>query len=149
MNKIYIFLAFITIPFFANSQTYKEAPPKTSRIHVKNNLTRDENFKLLGEILLENGWLINSKDKEFYTIRTDYKEFGKRKGRISLNFFIKDNEIIVSGKLFWPTVFRRTIESSFLIKKKGSDESPVLVSFEKMFDFALLIPHSNLEYQSE
>lgn len=76
-----------------------QAPKKAWKIIIKNNLSTDDNFALVGRILIENDYTIDKKDKEFGTIETaKSKIFKNRAGSYLLNISVKNNVITLTGK---------------------------------------------------
>lgn len=129
------------------------APKKTWKILVKNNLSADDNFALVGRTLAENDFTIDKKDKEFYTIKTANKEIGKSiSGTYFLTFIIKSNTIAVTGQyntglsLDFGSV--RSENEFEKIRNIGGRGSWPQKSFMKMHDFALLLG-SQVEYITE
>lgn len=135
-----------------NTQDLPEAPKKTYRILVKNNLSADENFTLVGRTLAENDFVIDVKDKEFYTIKTAPKNAWKNSGRYLLIFSIKNNLISVTGQanvdmnVGFGIGTRVGSEAAFNdIVNKGMKGSFYQVSFSRMQDFAMKLG-TELEY---
>ena len=56
---------------FAQNEIVVEVPKGTSKIILTNGLTKEENFKHVIDILLEQSHFIASKDSEFGTIKTE------------------------------------------------------------------------------
>lgn len=137
----------------SDSEIEYEAPKKAWKIIVKNNLTADENFTLVGQTLADNDFVIDKKDKEFYTIKTVPKEVRKRRSDVYfLTFSIKNNSIAITGQ------FNTNIslnlgyiqsESSYSkITNKGMSDSSYKNSFNAMHSFAFLLG-KDLEYVTE
>lgn len=76
----------------------QEIPKKAYKIIIKNTLTADENFNLVGRTLADNDFTIESKDKEFGMIKTGIKPNGRFSQTFFYTFAIKQNEIAISGQ---------------------------------------------------
>lgn len=148
-NILLICLVFIISE--AQSQSIEDAPKKTSKIIIKNNLTADDNYKIIGQTLLDNGYSIGLKDKEFYVMESGWAEV-KNIGAsyLILSFRIKDGTIELSGYLFCSmnglNPSGRPKDIGEIINNRGMKRSPLLLSFQQMFDFALLLPHNSFSY---
>ena len=120
-----------------------QAPKKAWKILIKNNLTADENFTLVGRTLADNDFTIEAKDKEFYTIKTAPREVGKISGRYFLSFSIRDKTISVTGQ---GTVDISLdlggvkAESAFgKIQNRGMQGLFDKIAFNRMQEFAMLL----------
>ena len=118
-----------------------EYPRKAYKIIVKNNLSADENYVLVGKTLLDNDWVIESKDKDFHTIKTAIREMYKsRTGSYFLNFTIKDKAIAIMGQCYVDLTMRigfvESTNASYKISYKGMDGNLNKNAFLKMADFA-------------
>jgi len=142
-----IILVILCLASFADNP---EAPKKARKILVKNDLSSDDNFALVGRTLADNEYVIDKKDKEFFTIKTLARDLGKkRRGIHYLYFVIKQGEISVTGKYYLDISFTPDMkidESSFeKITNSGMSGSPQKNAFLTMQDFALLLG-TNLKY---
>ena len=96
--KNLIFILFIFFNYSTFSKT-SDVPRLTYKIIIKNALTADENFNFVGRALIENDYQIETKDKDFYTIKSSPREIYKsRPGSYFLTFAVKNNEIDVTGQ---------------------------------------------------
>jgi len=150
MKSILTFvLILVSVSLFAQDDVYGPAekksdgpqvPKKTWKILIKTSLSADENFTLVGRTLADNDLQIETKDKEFYTIKTAPQEVGKAMGRYFLNFSIRDKVIAVTGQAnadISITVYGVKQETQFeKIINKGSRSSCMSLAFIKMNDFA-------------
>jgi len=116
-------------------------PKKAWKILIKNNLTADENFALVGRTLAENDFTIDTKDKEFFTIKSGTKDVGKVSGRYFFTFSVRDNVISVTGQTNSDVSLSfgyAKSESSFeKIANRGAKLSYIGISFARMNEFAL------------
>lgn len=115
-------------------------PKKTYKVLVKNELTADENFTLVGQTLTDNDFVIDVKDKEYKTIKTFPLSMDNTTRGLRLVFIIRDHEISVSGQATLATLsqpVKNRVGGAFLQK-----------CFNRMHDFALKLGN-NLEYIAE
>lgn len=145
-NLILIFVLAFNLSAFA------EAPKKAWKIVIKNTLTADENFALVGRTLADNDYTIESKDKEFFTIKTGPREVGKISGRYFLSFSIRDKAIAVTGQTNCDvsiSIYGAKSESSFeKISNRGARVSYMGYAFNHMNEFALKLG-SDVQYITE
>jgi len=128
-----------------------QAPKKTWKIIVHNNLSADANFTLVGRTLIDNNYTIQIKDKEFYSIQTAPTDVSKKlPGSHFLIFSIKDSTIAVTGKF----ILNMSIGFGYGVKSEpqyqkivnsGMKGSILKESFLKMYSFAKLLGN-NLTY---
>ena len=132
--------------------SFGQQPKKTWKIIVKNTLKADENFTLVGRTLIENDYFIDSKDKEFLTIKSGAREVGNVSGRYFLTIAVRDSMIYVTGQTnadISITMYGVKSESEFeKISNKGARVSCMNIAFNHMNDFALKLG-TNVEYVSE
>ena len=118
----------------------KLIPKKTYKILVKNELTADENFKLVGQTLTSNDFVVDVKDKEYRTIKTFPLSMDNTTRGLRLVFIIRDHEISVSGEATLATLsqpVKNRVGGAFLQK-----------CFNRMRDFVLKLGN-NLQYVAE
>lgn len=120
-----------------DSKSGNLAPKKTYEIVVKNELTADQNFTLVGQTLADNDFVIDVKDKEFKTIKTASKNLDNTARGLRLIFSIRDHEISITGQ--------GTVASFSQPVIMGQGGSFIQKCFAKMQEFAMKLG-SNLEY---
>ena len=130
-----------------------QAPKKTWKIIVHNNLSADANFTLVGRTLIDNNYTIQIKDKEFYSIQTAPTDVSKKlPGSHFLIFSIKDSTIAVTGKFILNMSIglygAKTEPGYSKISNFGMKGSIAKESFLKMYSFGKLLGN-NLTYISE
>jgi hypothetical protein len=115
----------------------------TSKIVLHNNLTKSENFQLIGENLVENDYQIDKANKDFWIISTVPKSLEKLNVIYLLNFVAKDSSISITGTFkINVTIKMNHVESEFSfdkIENKGMQGSPVKEAFLKMYAFACIL----------
>lgn len=85
--------------FFSLNCFGQDAPKGTNKIIIKDTLTADQNYTLIGRTLAENGYTIESKDKEFGIIKSGPKSALGTRTTYFLTFSIKDNGIVIAGQV--------------------------------------------------
>lgn len=151
--KIFILSSILILgstSLFAQNEIEVEIPKGTSKIILVNDLNKEENFKHVIDMLLEQSHFIAAKDMEYGTIKTEPKPI---KGMDCLYYFsirIKDETIIISGsfKLNMNINFG-LIESTAEytdIANKGMKGSPFRKSFELMHEFSKKLKYSQVKY---
>jgi hypothetical protein len=129
----------------------KEAPKKTWKIVVNNNLSADDNYKLIDNILTKKAIIVKARDNINNTMVISTKNNFKEKiVTYLLTLSVKDNSISVNGKystnIFVGPVYDVKSDKSFsVISNRGMKGSVSRETFAKMQAFALLLG-SNLEY---
>lgn len=148
--KNLFFVSFIFIFINSNGQGSDLAPFKTNKIIISNSLTADENFMTIGRALISQGYGIYSKDKDFMVMESDFIKLNGA-SYVYLKFIIKDSTIELTGKLVMSMYSAPSSHSvsGELVTNKGMRKSPLLLSFEKMLDFALLLPRKSMKYEGE
>jgi|1048.fasta_scaffold02612_2 hypothetical protein len=136
---------------FAQNEVVVEVPKGTSKIILTNDLNKEENFKHVIDILLEQSHFIASKDSEFGTIKTEARPI---KGLDCLYYFsirIKDQTIIISGSFkLNMNISLGMVESTGEytdIANKGMKGSPFRKSFEIMHEFSKKLKYSQVKYE--
>ena len=118
----------------------QEAPKKTFKLVVKNELTAEQNFNLVGRSLAESDFVIAVKDKEFNIITTSPKNLDNTARGLRLVFSIRDHEISVTGQA--------TVATLSQAVRKGQGGAFVQLCFTKMQEFTVKLG-PNLEYVTE
>ena len=150
-NLLITLLLVTTTHSFSQKTELKDVRKKVSTIILTNDLTKKNNLIYVIQSLLENGYTIYQHDKEFGTIKTDTNQIEGINGLYFLNIRVKNNEIIITGKL----TINMSIDlggvenhSSFSdILNKGMKGSADRKSFEYMFEFAQKLNFSKIEFE--
>lgn len=111
--------------------------------------TRAEAYDILINALLDDGYIIAEKDKEYYTIKTETKNAGL--ARYDLSFRIKEQDgkvyADISGRVHTMfTLYGVTHQSADPIENKGTEESANKVGFRAMEKYAHLLSHTTIQY---
>lgn len=144
--KYHLSFILITLTIICSAQDINSVPKNTTKIIVKNRLSKDENFQMVGVALINNGYRIKTKDKDFYTIETEFSQTKRPDWRVSFMFIISDSAITITGRLFVTSLDRSPDNSSALVNR-GMNGSAFKVGFEKMFGFAKLLSYVEFEYE--
>jgi hypothetical protein len=136
---------------FAQNEVGVEVPKGTSKIILTNDLNKEENFKHVIDMLLEQSHFIAAKDSEFGTIKTEARPI---KGLDCLYYFsirIKDQTIILTGSFkLNMNISLGMVESTGEytdIANKGMKGSPFRKSFEIMHEFSKKLKYSQVKYE--
>lgn len=137
--KVLLFLMLIAIPV----GLFAQKPPRGAyKIIVRNSKSKDENFLKVYQILLTNGYLIDTKDKERYIIESAKKRLEEENYNYWFNFEIEDSAIIVTGKLadsYMPRTLSKTVY--WLIENKGSNGCALRETFDEMLFLSKRLGH--------
>lgn len=111
--------------------------------------TRAEAYDILINALLDDGYIIAEKDKEYYTIKTEAKNAGL--ARYDLSFRIKEQDgkvyADISGRVHTMfTLYGVTHQSADPIENKGTEESANKVGFRAMEKYAHMLSHTTIQY---
>lgn len=111
--------------------------------------TRAEAYDILINALLDDGYIIAEKDKEYYTIKTETKNAGL--ARYDLSFRIKEQDgkvyADISGRVhIMFTLYGVTHQSADPIENKGTEESANKVGFRAMEKYAHMLSHTTIQY---
>jgi hypothetical protein len=77
--------------------TIDNPPKKTWKILIKNSNTKELNYQLIGQTLIDNDFSIEKKDLDFLIIETKPQLTKAETSMFYLNFIAKDNSIILTG----------------------------------------------------
>jgi len=136
------------------SEKEMQAPKRTEKIVVHNNLSADNNYKLIDNILAKNAIIVNAKDNNSNTMKISIKNnFREKIVTYLLTLSVEDNKIDIAGKYstnisVGPIYDEKSDKSFSKISNKGMKGSVKQETFHKMQSFALLLG-KNLEYIAE
>lgn len=152
MKRVLFAFAFILVTLAAPAQTKEKikAQKGTNTLIVATTYeTRDEAFSTLINALLDAGYIIAEKDKEYYTIKTELKDAGLAKYDLSFRVKEKDDKVLaeISGRVHG-TVALYGVVRTFAepLVNKGVEGSANRVGFSEMEKFANLLSHTNIDY---
>lgn len=128
-------LMFLIIIFFSSISLFSQEIPKgANKIIGKITLKKEDIFILVGQALIDNGFQIDKKDKDFYTIDSAPKDV--KGNSVIINCIIKDSLLIFTGKMninISTTIGMVTNTSQYSkIEFKGFKNAPLKLSFMEM-----------------
>jgi hypothetical protein len=111
--------------------------------------TMAEAYDIIINALLDDGYIIAEKDKEYYTIKTEAKNAGL--ARYDLSFRIKEQDgkvyADISGRVHTMFIlYGVTHQSADPIENKGTEESANKVGFRAMEKYAHMLSHTTIQY---
>lgn len=148
--KYLLFISFLLVSISMLSQsTADESPKKTWKILINNHLDKQANYQLMCQLLIDNDYIIEKKDAEFSTVKSEPQQIKDWKDSYFLYLVAKDNQIVLTGRYRSATlvstddakeeVYER-IEKSPI--KWGADYDAYLA----MLHFAKQFPDCQLEF---
>ena len=111
--------------------------------------TRAEAYDILINALLDDGYIIAEKDKEYYTIKTETKNAGMARYDLSFRVKQQDGKVYadISGRVHTMfTLYGVTHQSADPIENKGTEESANKVGFRAMEKYAHMLSHTTIQY---
>jgi hypothetical protein len=112
-----------------------QIPKQAWKIIIKNKLSSDDNFGLVGKTLRENNFTIETKDKE--SIKSGAHLIGRTSSIYYLYFSIKEGSIAISGQFNDNISGGDNVSKYYRILNKGIRGSSVKNAFLAMNNFAL------------
>ncbi len=133
--------------------TIDKPPKKTWKILIKNSNSKEDNYKLIAQTLIDNDFSIEKKDVEYFTLETTPKTTDGNKSSYYLKFVAKDNLIVLTGmgkSLITMRVGGVNIDSEYSkIRNVGMSGSIAKDEFNSMLNFAKLFIDSEFEFIAE
>lgn len=111
--------------------------------------TRAEAYDILINALLDDGYIIAEKDKEYYTIKTETKNAGMARYDLSFRVKEQDGKIYadISGRAHLMfTIYGVTHQYAEPLQNKGTEESTNKVGFRAMEKYAHMLSHTTIQY---
>lgn len=142
MKKILILaLLVISTKVISQTKTIDNAPKNTWKILIKNSNTKEVNFKLIGQNIIDNDYSIEKKDTDFFTLETTPKVTNNEISSYYFKFIAKDNLIILTG------MARSSLDNNYLkIINKGMKGSILKEQFNIMLNFAKQFHNSEFDF---
>jgi len=150
-NVLLLVLLFTSINAIAQVNTINKPPKKTWKIFIKNSNSKEANYKLIGQTIINNDFSIEKKDAEYLTTETTPKVTEGETSIFYLKFIAKDNLIILTGeaKSRINANFAGAYEEYSKIKNVGMNGSIAKDQFNSMLNFAKLFLNSEFEFIAE
>ncbi|WP_396167631.1 hypothetical protein [Flavobacterium sp.] len=153
MKKIFFLLILLVNAFFATAQTNSigKPPKNTWKILIKNSNTKEVNYKLVGQTIIDNDLSIEKRDEEYLIMTTSPKLTENESSIFYLKIIAKDNLITITGmaKSRINTNLVGIDEEYSKIINKGMSGSILKDQFNSMLNFAKLFTNSEFEFISE
>ncbi len=139
MKKSVSFLLLLSLFCISFAQ---DPAAKANTIIITDTLSAQSYWKIVSALLIENGFGIQSADKETGTISTLPRSF--KNGDSRFNLLIQDKRIVIRGDLTTGIGIDYGSVSSgaswYMIENKGGKGSPYNNAWNELFKFAELIP---------
>ncbi len=154
MKRHLIILLFLTsIMAIGQVNDIEKPPKKTWKIVIKNSNTREDNYKLIGQTLIDNDFSIEKKDAEYFTFETAPKTTDDNTSSYYLKFIAKDNLIVLTGmakSLITMKIGGINIDSEYAkIRNIGMRGSINKDQFNSMLNCAKFFLDSEFEFIAE
>lgn len=151
MRKRLSILLFLTsILAIGQVNSIEKPPKKTWKILIKNSNSKEDNYKLIGQTLIDNDFSIEKKDVEYFTLETTPRTTEDSKSSYYLKFIAKDNLIVLTGmakSLITMRISGVNIESEYSkIRNIGMRGSIAKDEFNSMLNFAKLFLNCEFEF---
>ena len=149
-----IILLFLTsIIAIGQVNTIDKPPKKTWKILIKNSNSKEDNYKLIGQTLIDNDFSIEKRDIDYLTLETTPKATDDNTSSYYLKFVAKDNLIVLTGmgkSLLTMSIGGININNEYSkIRNIGMRGSVVKEQFNSMLNFAKLFIDSEFEFIAE
>jgi hypothetical protein len=149
-----IILLFLTSMLAIGQTTTIDKPPKkTWKILIKNSNSKEDNYKLIGQTLIDNDFSIEKRDIDYLTLETTPKATDDNTSSYYLKFVAKDNLIVLTGmgkSLLTMSIGGININNEYSkIRNIGMRGSVVKEQFNSMLNFAKLFIDSEFEFIAE
>lgn len=149
-----IILLFLTSMLAIGQTTTIDKPPKkTWKILIKNSNSKEDNYKLIGQTLIDNDFSIEKRDIDYLTLETTPKATDDNTSSYYLKFVAKNNLIVLTGmgkSLLTMSIGGININNEYSkIRNIGMRGSVVKEQFNSMLNFAKLFIDSEFEFIAE
>lgn len=149
--NLLILLFLTSIIALGQTNTIDKPPKKTWKILIKNSNSKEVNYQLVGQTIIDNDYSIEKKDADYLTIETSPKLTDGQTSSYYLKYIAKDNLIVLTGmaKSRINVQFVNVDEEYSIIKNVGMKGSIAKDQFNSMLSFAKLFPNSEFEFITE
>lgn len=148
MKKV-IFVVFLLISSLTIGQTIDKPPKKTSKILIKNSNNKEVNFRMIGQLIMDNDFSIEKKDLDYLTMETTLMVSEGKTSIYYLKFIAKDNLIILTGmgKSRVNINFANIEDEYSKITNIGMSGSVAKDQFNTMIKFIKLFPENESTFE--
>lgn len=150
-RNLIILLFLISFVAVGQTNTFDKPPKKTWKILIKNSNSKEVNYQLIGQTIIDNDFSIEKKDADYLTMETSPKLTEGQTSSYYLKYIAKDNLIIVTGmaKSRINVQFANVDEEYSIIKNVGMRGSIAKDQFNSMLNFVKLFQNSEFEFITE
>lgn len=128
-----------------------EIPKGAWKLIIHTRKTREENYQLMGETILEENYLIEKAFRDFYTVRTFPQGKRKMDRDYILNLVAKDSTIVLTGLMINPFKVNEVSDQDYAkIENRGMNDAPLKACFREMVRLArIMAGDGEIEYVNE
>lgn len=129
----------------------KAIPKGAWKLVIHNNKSKEENYQLMGETIMEEDYMIDKAIRDFYVIRTFPQGHKKMGEDYILNFVARDSTIVLTGLIITiDSDDAISLDEYSRIENKGMNGSPHRDCFREMVRVArILAGGGEIEYVIE
>lgn len=129
----------------------KAIPKGAWKLMIHTNKTKEENYQLMGETILEENYMIEKAIRDFYTIRTFPQGYKKMGRDYILNFVSRDTVIVLTGLIINGEADNVVSMPDYArLENRGMSDSPMKECFREMVRIAIIMADGGeIEYVSE
>jgi len=150
-NNLITLLLLTSISIMGQSRIISKPPKKTWKILIKNSNTKEDNYNMIGQIIIDNDLTIERKDIDYLTLETAPTVTNGHTSIYYLKFVAKDNLIVLTGMAKSRiNVGLTNVDEEYLkIQNVGMKGSINRDQWDSMFNFTKLFLNSDLEFITE
>ncbi|HET6558383.1 MAG TPA: hypothetical protein VFG54_13780 [Prolixibacteraceae bacterium] len=129
----------------------KAIPKGAWKLVIHTNKSKEENYQLMGETLLEEDYMIDKAIRHFHNIRT-FPQGHKKMGRdYILNLVARDSTIVLTGLILNAEEDNVVSMPDYArLENRGMSDSPMRECFREMMRIAMILAgDGEIEYVSE
>jgi hypothetical protein len=132
----------------------QEAPKKANKIQLINQESKEENFNIVMNTLIEQGYEITKNEREFGLVTTGPRHIKGLNAEYYLYIVVRDSSILIKGNVQVNVALNvgfglSQTPSGSAIENRGMKGSPMRDSFIQMDAFAKSVPSDNVLYLIE
>lgn len=140
-KQLLTFLLMVTTVICFGQKTDTAIFKGATKIIIKNANTAEDNYKLAGQLLLDNGYTIGNKDAEFFQISSEpVKVVGQGSTRALVIYAIsKDNQVTIIGK-------SKNLSTLQVVEWSKNESSPEIMPYSRTKIISKAIYYKLSEY---
>lgn len=126
-------------------------PKRTWKLVIHTNKSKEENYQLMGETLIEENYMIDKAIRDFYIIKTFPQGYKKLGTDYILNLVARDSAIVLTGLIINSEADNVvSLPDYSKIENRGLNGSPLRESFNEMVRMASkMAGEGEIEYVSK